>query len=465
MSNDTKQAPDANLIKTLGSLQFGLVLLIAVAVVSIVGTVLPQSESQEFYREHFSGPILLLINIFRFDITYRSPLFIGLLCLVGVNLLFCSLAKFPSTLKRAFSPDMTPDERVITAKPVKATAKGATLDTVNDAFSKAGFKLRKVGEKHLFGQKGRLGYLGATTVHVSLVLMLLGGVVSLLSGVRAYIQLYEGESTDVAWISDNESIPLGFDIKLDDFSVSYYEEFENRPKDYLSKVTVSLPDVASFTKDIRVNKPLMLNHLTVYQSSFGRAGNAMPVSSASDTVLVQVRPKGAPSTMPPLVEKSMTAGETLAIPGFGDSLSVRLAEIHRNFRGEQGQQGIKLDVLSGGVAKWNVFAFKSFPGMNMPAHEDIPLVFDMAELSMEAGSETPATEERYYTVLGVVHDRGIPLMWVGAFLMTAGLFLSFYLRPRRIWAIQQGNDVIIGGTAKGDSGSLDEFVRETLKKI
>ena len=55
--------------------------------------------------------------------------------------------------------------------------------------------------------------------------------------------------------------------------------------------------------------------------------------------------------------------------------------------------------------RWSVYAFKSFPGLNMPAYEDIPFAFQFNDLVMADGGDA-AAEPVMYSVLGVVRDWG-----------------------------------------------------------
>jgi len=466
---------ETSLLKTLGSLQFGIVLLIVVACVSIVGTILPQGKPPAFYQENFSGPVSTLIQMFRFDVTYRSPLFVGLLCLFGLNLILCSIVKFPSILKRAFSPDKTPGESRISKMPVNATVKNTSIDSIAEHFTSAGFRLNSIDSKNYFGEKGRLGYLGAFTVHVSLLLLLAGSVVSLVTGVRGYVLIYEGETASVANITETETMPLGFSVTLNNFDVTFYEDFPGRPKDYLSMVTVTLPDGSSYDKDVRVNHPIMLNNFTLFQSSYGQeeAASQMHSTAENDTALVAIRLKGAPESMPSIVELSMALGDSYIVPGMGDSISVRLSELHRSFKqgatmGGTMNPAIKVEILVYDSSRWSIFAFKNFPGMNMPMHDDLPLAFEMKDILMTIDDidshegHNHAAQQRYYSVLGVVRDKGIPFMWAGSIFMTIGLVLAFYLRPRRLWAVEIDGNVIIGGTAKGSSEAHKEYVKKTI---
>lgn len=462
MNTSEKDKVDTGLIKTLSSLQFALVVLITIAVVAVIGTIIPQGRSLDFYQERYGDFVNLLIRVFRFDNTYRSPLFLGLLGLFGINLILCSLAKIPAVVRKTFKPDLNPGSDKIARLQVSVSLENSSLDNIGKAFDKAGFRLRQVNERRLFGEKGRLGYLGAYIVHLSILLFLCGGVLSLVTGFRGYIVLREGESTKTAIISEEYTIPLGFEIKLDSFDVAYYEDFPGRPKSYTSSVTVTHPDAGTFKKDIRVNNPLMLNNLTVYQSSFGTS----EPQAYDDTARIEVRLKDAPETMPPAATIGMVLNEDYTIPGLGDSLKVSLTEVHRDFKklasvsGEE-NPAVRINVMIFEQMRWSVYAFKNFPGLNMPMYDDLPVVFSLLDIS---ASGTAAEEkDSYYTVLGVVSDRGIPVMWSGAICMIIGLFLSFYIRPRRIWALEKNGTILIGGTVKGDPEPFRNFVKRTLQ--
>ena len=251
------------LIQTLSSLQFGIVLLIAIAVVSIIGTLIPQGRELAFYREQY--PLISsIIYLFRFDRTYSSPLFIGLLGLLGLNLVMCSVIKFPRLLKATITPDRTPSASAVYAMPVTSTLTGHSLESVQKAFSGRGFILHPQGERHLFGEKGRFGRLGATIVHISLLFLLAGGMVSLLTGIRGQIVLEKGQAAASAKLADGSDIPLGFVARLDSFKVEFYESHRGRPKSFLSALTVTPDGGEAFEQNIRVNHPLELNGFTVY---------------------------------------------------------------------------------------------------------------------------------------------------------------------------------------------------------
>jgi cytochrome c biogenesis protein ResB len=72
---------------------------------------------------------------------------------------------------------------------------------------------------------------------------------------------------------------------------------------------------------------------------------------------------------------------------------------------------------------------------------------------------------QYFTVLGAVRDRGIPLVWGGAALMMIGFFFSLVVRPRRIWVLEENGAVYLGAWTKGDADVFRDFVGAVMKRV
>jgi cytochrome c biogenesis protein len=459
-------SPQPGLLHTLSSVQFAAVVLVAIATVAMVGTLIPQNQPYEFYQEHFNPVILMLISVFRFDDTYRSPMFLGLLSIFGVNLLLCTAKRITGAVRAAFGAPEPAERETVERMQIRFSAEGVTPAEVGEAFRAAGFGLKESGANGLAGEKGRIGHLGAMIVHLGLMVILAGGVVSLVTGRRGSIVLVDGESTALAQLADGNKIPLGFTVELDSFRVAFYENYPDRAKSYTSSVTVTRPDGSSFKKDIRVNHPLMLNGFTIFQSNYGSADEGMSAEGANDTTRVDIRLKSAPPDVPPITSIEMTAGGEYPIPGFGDSIRVRLAELHSDFsmgsEGDVPNPAVKLDVLVRGEVRWSVYAFKNYPGMNMPMDADDKFLFTMHDLRSGETGRSVSGAERYFSLLGAVRDRGIPFVWCGALIMMAGLFISFTMRPRKIRVIVEDGTAYVGAWKKGDPDDFRAFVGDVV---
>ncbi|MFC1509398.1 cytochrome c biogenesis protein ResB [Candidatus Omnitrophota bacterium] len=462
---------DGGLLSTLSSIQFGIVILIAIAIVSIVGTLLPQGNPLQFYQEHYSSVTYNIIKIFRFDISYHSPLFIGLMLLFGLNLILCSVRRFPALLKRTMWPDTAIDPSKISSLPVHFSLQHKTLDDISQAFSDSGFRLRIIDDKRLYGEKWRAGYLGSSIVHISLLIFLAGGMISLVTGKKGALILETGQTKSEITLADDSTIPLGVDVTLNHFHVEFYENFPGRPKEYTSSVTVKEPDAEPYQYEIQVNHPLLVNGFTIYQSSYGESAQPHQVSAENDTVTVSIRLKTAPAEVPPVDVIDMVMGTIYPVPGFDDSLKISIAELHRDFRRAQTVSGeanpaVKLNVYVRDEIRWSVYAFQNFRGMNMPMADNLDILFGMDALKMgESEAHTDHSHEEYYTVLGATIDKGANVMWFGSAAMIVGMFFSFYVRPKRIWVYDDNGNVLIGAVTKGDSAPFRTFIKDTIAEI
>src|SRR3990170_587754 len=82
------------------SVKLTLGLLIVLAVVSIFGTVIPQQEGAMELAEHLSpGLVNILISLQLFDM-YHSLWFRLIIGTLALNLIICSLDRFPAAWKR-----------------------------------------------------------------------------------------------------------------------------------------------------------------------------------------------------------------------------------------------------------------------------------------------------------------------------------------------------------------------------
>ena len=101
-------------------------------------------------------------------------------------------------------------------------------------------------------------------LHVALVLMLAGALVTHLTGLNGEIGLRTGEESATVKLDDGNTCPLPFSLRLDSFDIEYYPD-SKAPKDYVSEVTV-LPSGESFT--ISMNHILKQEGFRFYQADY-----------------------------------------------------------------------------------------------------------------------------------------------------------------------------------------------------
>ena len=207
---------------------------------------------------------------------YNAPWFRLLIAFLALNLGVCSINRFPSTWKR-FSVKPAPDR----SKPFENNTPEDCLE-VNVAGDKASERVEKIlqsgyknvhrktsGADHFFyGDKGSLSYFGVYVVHLSVLLILVGGLMGSFFGFEAYVNILEGETTDQVIIRKTmRPLDLGFEVRCDKFSVDFYKT--GAPKEFKSNLTFLVNGKAVRTNDLLVNHPVEFGGITFYQASYG----------------------------------------------------------------------------------------------------------------------------------------------------------------------------------------------------
>jgi cytochrome c biogenesis protein len=222
------------LYRFLRSQKLAVTLILILGFTAILATLIPQGEDQPFYQERYPSFLAWLIVATQFDNFYRSVLF-----LVPTALLFLSLAI--CTVDRLY-------------KRIKAKA-----------------RIR----------------LGPDLIHLGLLLLMIGGVVTAFGRVDGTIFVGEG---------DLFSLPGGYEIEVLRYRFLQYEN--GRPKDWISTVRATKDGrltVDSFP--VEVNKPLELGPWRVYQASYGKEHAVVLKDPDGELLTVRTGPRrgGFPS--------------------------------------------------------------------------------------------------------------------------------------------------------------------------
>ena len=129
------------------------------------------------------------------------------------------------------------------------------------------------GKSYLFAQKGAYSRFGVYVTHTSILIIFVGAMIGNVWGYKAFVNIVEGKAVNSVWPrSGKNPIPLGFEVRNDDFKVEFYEG-GGRPKEYSSDLVVLENGQEVMKKTIEVNHPLNYKGLTFYQSSYGTAGD------------------------------------------------------------------------------------------------------------------------------------------------------------------------------------------------
>jgi len=212
MSNQEK--PKFDLKSRLTSVRLAIFLFTVIALVSILGTFIPQGkEPMEYfsaYGERLGFWILKsgLANI------YHSPVFILLLFLLFLNLFSCLVTQLPNFLR-----------------------KWETL-----------------------GSRDRLIKSGPLLTHASMILILLGALAGLVFSDSEDLNLQEGDAKPI--------LASPFSLKLEKFRINYYDREETQVSDFLCEVSLWQGPARIEDATIKVNHPLNHQGRRIYLVSY-----------------------------------------------------------------------------------------------------------------------------------------------------------------------------------------------------
>ncbi len=432
------------------SLKLTMFTLITLAVISIIGTVIPQGTPPPEYLQSISQNKLKLYKSLGFFDMYHSWWFILLLLLLSLNLLACSVKRLPGIWRTITRPVRVMDDGLERSlSNLTSIMTSGDADTLRDrvaAVLKAEFAEPVItetdGAYHLFAQKTPWSRLAVYAVHLSVLVIFIGAIIGSLFGYKGFVNIPEGESVGKVMSRSEKEIDLGFAVRCEKFSVSHYPN--GAPKEFKSILTVleNGQPVAGYDRvPVIVNDPLNYKGITFYQSSYGKFGEHE--FTVSD-------PDGGNSR--PL--KIQSNGSAKLPDGSGICLQETTPDISRFQSGLSGPAAqVEVHLANGENKTFIVYS-------NNPAMNRMNLPYTGGKLLQYRGGE-----EFMYTGLQVAKDPGVWVVWVGCILMVVGIYVAFFMTHRRIWVRVESGTVTIGGNSSKNQGRFQLFMEQLVIKL
>ena len=443
------------------SLKLTISLLILLAFVSIIGTLIPQNLTENEYLRYYSESTYNALKMIGFFDLYHSWWFILLLFSLCINLLACSIKNVPRTLKLLAqnSPRLMDDQienLFLKAKIEKnfsfaeAREKIASILKKNFCFPQ---ETLEKGTAHLFCERARFSRWGFFITHISVVVILIGGLIGSLWGFKGNVEITEGTSTNQIRLQNGLIFDLGFWVGCDDFEVTYYPN--GTPKDYKSSLSIFVEGKKVLTKIIEVNHPLKYKGLVFYQKSFGEAPE-----QGVEVILrvIKRRSEGFGN------EFRVSVGESFILPK--TDLKVKLNRFFPDFGlGENGvvinrssalhNPALELLIFKGEELQMRTWAFQKFPDFHGNKGEYQFLIQDI--------------KGKIYTGLQVTKDPGVNVVWIGCAMMIIGILITFFFSHQQVWVRIQGVgdklELVVAGTARKNRIAFEKVFDKITRDI
>ena len=424
------------LLPLLGDLRLAILLLLAIAGISISGTVIEQGQSLAFYQSNYpehpalfgflSWKVLLFLGL---DHVYRTWWFLALLILFGSSLTACTFTRQFPALKAARRWKFYDEPRQFEKLALSAEIDTGSLANLESALQQRRYKVFQEGNK-LYARKGIAGRIGPIVVHASMLLVLAGAIWGALTGFMAQEMIESGTTFQVKNILDAgpmaaPQVPKDWSVKVNRFWIDYTAE--GSIDQFYSDLSVVDNGGKEIDREtIYVNKPLRYRGVTFYQTDWAIAG-------------VRFRLNNSP---------------VLKLP---------MAPLQTNGKGRLWGTWIptKPD-LSQGVS----LLAKDLQGTL--------LIYDTAGkllTTVRAGMYAEVNGVKLYideivgsTGLQIKADPGIPIVYLGFGLLMVGVMMS-YVSHSQIWALQQDGSLYVGGRTNRAQVAFEREIIEILEQL
>lgn len=266
----------------LGSMSLAIVLLMVLSIASVIGTVLLQNQEQTDYLQQF-GPLWYWVfrSLGLFDM-YHTWWFQTLLGFLMLSLTACLWRNVPKMLKEMRSRKVSINER---SRNRMALQQKWQLDSavspeeLEQRFRKRlyGWEFKSAeenGEHIIRADKGRSHKWGYISVHAAILIVLVGGWISVQFGFRGNMAVPEGKMEhSISFLKGTETVGLDmpFEVRCNSFEIDFFPT--GAPKEFRSNLTIIDEGKEVLTSDIIVNEPLFYKGVYIYQASFGDGGS------------------------------------------------------------------------------------------------------------------------------------------------------------------------------------------------
>ena len=424
-----------DLLPLLADLRLAIVLLLAIAVFSISGTVIEQGQTLEFYQTNYpADPALFgflswkVILISGLDHVYRTWLFLALLIVFGASLTACTFTRQFPALGAAQRWKYYSQPRQFQKLALSAELSETDLTALAERLSQKRYRVFQEGTQ-LYGRKGIVGRIGPIIVHASMLLILAGAILGAMTGFFAQELVPSGETFQIRNIFDagpwaKAQIPKDWSVRVNRFWIDYTPE-GNIDQFYSDLSVLNQGGNEVDRKTIHVNEPLRHKGVTFYQADWGIAAvqvklNNSPVLQLPMKLLENNGPRFWGTWLP--TRPDMSEGVTLLASDLQgtvliyDNAGQLVATVRRGMATEV--NGVSLSLV------------------------------DMV------GS----------TGLQIKADPGIPLVYAGFGLLMLGVMMS-YVSHSQVWALADQSTVYVGGRTNRAQVAFERELLAVLEEL
>ena len=424
-------------VSILANLKVAIALLLLIAIFSILGTVIEQGQTLDFYRENYpehpalfgflSYQVILAIGL---DRVYGSWWFLSLLILFGTSLTACTFNRQLPILKAAKRWFYYTKPQSFAKLPLATEIIGGNLRNLAQSLQTKNYKVYHADDR-LYARKGLIGRIGPIIVHASMLLVLIGSIWGSLTGFIAQEMVPSGDTFQVkniteagAWSANQ--VPKDWSVRVNRFWIDYTPN--GKIDQFYSDLSVLNNDGKEVDRQtIHVNKPLKYKGVSFYQANW-------------DIHAVRFTLNNSPVLQLPVSKlESQNGGRQVwgtwipTKPDLSAGITLITPDLQGTFLIYDEKGNLLTTVRTNGSAEVNGVTFT---------------------LKEAIGS----------TGLQIKADPGIPIVYAGFGLLMLGVIMS-YVSHSQVWALQVGDRLYVGGKTNRAQVSFESELIEVTNIV
>jgi cytochrome c biogenesis protein len=424
------------ILPLLADLRLAILLLLAIALFSISGTVIEQGQSAQFYQANYpehpalfgflTWKVLLTLGL---DHVYKTWWFLSLLILFGSSLTACTFTRQLPALTAARKWKFYDQPRQFQKLALSTQLEAASLEAMAAALKAQRYKVFEQ-DNQIYARKGLVGRIGPIVVHASMLLILLGAIWGSMTGFMAQEMVPSGQTFKISnivqagpWAA--AQIPQDWSVKVNRFWIDYTPE--GAIDQFYSDLSVLDQQGQEIDRQtIHVNKPLKHQGVSLYQADWAIAA-------------VRVRLNKSPVLQLPMAQLD-TGGKGRIwgtwVPTKPD-ISAGVSLLARDLQGTlfiYDMTGKLVSTLRAGM-------------------------------TTEVNGVTLAVDQVVgSTGLQIKADPGIPMIYLGFGLLMLAVMMS-YVSHSQVWGLMENGQLYIGGRTNRAQISFERELVAVLDQL
>ncbi|XP_010461773.1 PREDICTED: cytochrome c biogenesis protein CCS1, chloroplastic-like [Camelina sativa] len=428
-------------LSVLSNLPLAITEMATIAALMALGTVIEQGETPDFYFQKYpeDNPVFGFFTwrwIFTlgFDHMYSAPIFLGMLLLLAASLMACTYTTQIPLVKVARRWSFMKSDEAIKKQEFADTLPRASIQDLGMILMGDGFEVFMKGPS-LYAFKGLAGRFAPIGVHISMLLIMVGGTLSATGSFRGSVTVPQG----LNFVMGDVLAPIGFfsvpadafntEVHVNRFTMDYYDSGEI--SQYHSDLSLrDLNGKEVLRKTISVNDPLRYGGVTIYQTdwSFSALQVTKDGEGPFNLAMAPIKINGDKK----LYGTFLPVGDTNAPNVKGISMLAR------------DLQSIVVYDLEG-----------KFAGIRRP-NSKLPIEVNGMKIVIEDAIGS--------TGLELKTDPGVPVVYAGFGALMLTTCIS-YLSHSQIWALQNGTTLVVGGRTNRAKNEFPDDMNRLLDQV